>query len=82
MTNKTLTNAPDLTFGVTYNRLYNPPCTLRATGWNRWIDLPHDPQLTYETPFDFFIPSRTQSKDAWSKKPCTQKIKATIHKAY
>ncbi len=79
MNAKHIVNAPDLTLGVTYNRLYNPPCTLRATGWNRWIDLPHDPQLTYETPFDFFVPSRTQSKDAWSKQACLKNAKATIH---
>ena len=76
---KSLTNAPDLTFGVTYNRLYNPPCTLRATGWNRFEDLTHDPQLNFETPFDFFIPTRTQSKDTWTKQSCYKNVKATVH---
>jgi hypothetical protein len=50
--------APDESFPMVFNRLYNPPCTLRGTGWNRWEALPHQPQLTFETPFDFFIPSR------------------------
>ena len=62
------TNAPyvspkDETFPLLFNRLYNPPCTLRATGWNRWEALPHQPQLAFETPFDFFIPSRDIDKE-------------------
>lgn len=56
--------APDESFPAVFNRLYNPPCTLRATGWNRWQPLPHQPQLTFETPFDFFIPARTLDKEA------------------
>ncbi len=50
------------TVPLNFNRLYNPPCTLRATGWNRWQPLFHDPQATYETPFDYFIPSRDVDK--------------------
>jgi hypothetical protein len=45
-----------------FNRLTNPPCTLRATGWNRWQPLFHNPQETVETPFDHFIPSRDLDK--------------------
>jgi hypothetical protein len=75
-----MVDAPDLTLGVTYQRLYNPPCTLRATGWNRWEYLPHNPQDNFETPFDFFIPSRTQSKDNWVKQPCYKNIERAVHK--
>jgi len=78
--NVPLQNAADLVMGLTHQRLTNPPCTLRATGWNRWVDLPHDPQEVFETPFDFFIPSRTQSKDAWTKQACYKNIFATAHK--
>lgn len=78
--NVPLQNAADLVMGLTHQRLNNPPCTLRATGWNRWIDLPHDPQEVFETPFDFFIPSRTQSKDTWTKQACYKNITATAHK--
>jgi len=74
-----MVNAPDLTLGVTYQRLYNPPCTLRATGWNRFEDLPHNPQDNFETPFDFLIPSRTQSKDNWVKQPCYKNIERAVH---
>jgi hypothetical protein len=63
MNKKGYTNAPDEVFHETFNRLNNPPCTLRASGWNRWEPLPHNPQLTTETPFDFFIPSRLQDKE-------------------
>jgi len=58
MNSKPLVAAPDESFPTVFNRLYNPPCTLRGTGWNRWEALPNQPQRTFETPFDFFIPSR------------------------
>lgn len=61
--NTPLQAAPDESFPTVFNRLYNPPCTLRATGWNRWQPLPHQPQLNFETPFDFFIPSKTLDKE-------------------
>ena len=76
-----MVNAEDMTLGVTHQRLYNPPCTLRASGWNRWVDLPHNPQDNFETPFDFFIPSRTQAKDAWVKQKCYSNIEASVHRA-
>ena len=76
-----LENASDLSMGLTFQRLSNPPCTLRATGWNHWEHLPHNPQENFETPFDFFIPSRTQSKDQWTKQSCYQKIAQSIHKS-
>jgi hypothetical protein len=79
-TNTPLENAADLSMGLTYQRLYNPPCTLRATGWNRFVDLPHDPQENFETPFDFFLPSRTQSKDAWTKQQCYKDMAQQVHK--
>ncbi len=81
ISNTKLTNAPDVTLGITYQRLYNPPCTLRATGWNRFDSLHHDPQDNFETPFDFFVPSRTQSKDDWVKQSCYKKIEKAVHKA-
>lgn len=76
-----MVDAPDVTLGVTYQKLYNPPCTLRATGWNRFETLPHNPQDNFETPFDFLIPSRTQSKDNWVKQSCYKNIENILHKA-
>jgi hypothetical protein len=67
MNQKHYTAAPDESFPMVFNRLHNPPCTLRSTGWNRWTPLPHQPQLTYETPFDFFIPSRDLDKELCKK---------------
>jgi hypothetical protein len=56
------TNAPDENFPLNFNRLVNPPCTLRTTGWNRWHPLFHNPQAAFETPFDHLIPSRDIDK--------------------
>lgn len=63
MNNLPLESAKDESFPQLFQRLENPPCTLRATGWNRWIPLQHQPQLSFETPFDFFIPARTLDKE-------------------
>jgi hypothetical protein len=62
MNNAGLTNPGDENFPLNFNRLTNPPCTLRTTGWNRWQPLFHNPQATFETPFDFFIPARDIDK--------------------
>ena len=59
------TNGPDENISNNFNRLTNPPCTLRATGWNRWQPLFHNPQAVFETPFDFFIPSRLIDKERY-----------------
>jgi hypothetical protein len=48
---------------MTFNRLFNPPCTLRATGWNRFENLFRNPQETFEQPFDYYIMSRTFDKE-------------------
>lgn len=61
--NMELEHAPDESFPMNFNRLHNPPCTLRATGWNRFTPLLHNPQETFETPFDHFIPSRMLDKE-------------------
>jgi hypothetical protein len=63
MNNTPLEAAPDESTPQLFQRLVNPPCTLRATGWNRWDPLPHQPQNNFETPFDHFIPSRMLDKE-------------------
>ena len=63
MNNTPLQAAPDESTPMLFQRLVNPPCTLRATGWNRWEALPHQPQLTFETPFDHYIPSKMLDKE-------------------
>lgn len=49
-------------------RLTNPPCTLRATGWNRWEWLCRDPQDRVQMPFDWNIDSKLMAKD--NHRPC------------
>jgi hypothetical protein len=61
--NTPLQHAQDSSFPMKFNRLDNGPCTLRSTGWNRWQPLFHDPQKTFEQPFDYFIPSRDVDKE-------------------
>jgi len=65
--NKTnLKHAQDEAVPLTFARLVDPPCTLRTTGWNRWQPLFHNPQETFETPFDFFIPTRDLDKEKYN----------------
>jgi hypothetical protein len=61
--NTPLEDAPDGNFPMIFGRVDNPACTLRCTGWNRWDPLFHNPQETFETPFDYFIPSRDVDKE-------------------
>lgn len=49
-------------------RLSNPPCTLRATGWNRWEWLCWDPQERAIVPFEWNVSYRTVVKD--NHRPC------------
>jgi hypothetical protein len=69
-----LESAPDENVPLLFQRLVNPPCTLRATGWNRWESLPHQPQLVFETPFDHFIPARTLDKEKCKTHEGTGKV--------
>jgi hypothetical protein len=61
-----LKHAEDENIPQTFARLVDPPCTLRTTGWNRWQPLFHNPQETFETPFDFFIPSLDLDKEKYN----------------
>jgi hypothetical protein len=61
-----LIHAADEEVPLTFARLVDPPATLRASGWNRWQPLFHNPQETFETPFDFFIPTRLQDKERYN----------------
>lgn len=66
MNNIGLSNAHDEDIPLTFARLADPPCTLRTTGWNRWQPLFHNPQETFEQPFDFFIPSRDIDREKYN----------------
>ena len=67
--NTPLEHAQDGTFPLNFNRLHNPPCTLRSKGWNRWDTLFHNPQESFEQPFDWFVPSRMLDKERTKSKP-------------
>lgn len=58
----------EASFPQTFNRLNDPPCTLRGSGWNRFQWLCQNPQENTMMPFDWFIPGRIVHKDA--HRPC------------
>lgn len=65
------TNFPDChatSISCEDTRLTNPPCTLRATGWNRWEWLCQDPQDKVQMPFDWNIDTKLVAKDNF--RPC------------
>lgn len=55
-------------FPQTFSRLVDPPCNLRASGWNRWEWLCQNPQEGVMMPFDNQVTTRLQSKDQF--RPC------------
>jgi hypothetical protein len=55
-------------FPQTHSRLVDPPCTLRASGWNRWEYLCTNPQEGVMMPFDNLVTTRLAVKDA--HRPC------------
>ena len=58
-----LTAMPEEVFPMTFARLVDPPCTGRATGWNRWAWLGEDPQANVMVPFEHLVDSRAAAKD-------------------
>ncbi len=58
-----LTAMPEADFPMTHARLVDPPCTLRASGWNRWEWLCNNPQENVMMPFEWGVDSRHAAKD-------------------
>lgn len=61
----------ECSFPQTHTRLVDPPCTGRATGWNRWEWLCDNPQETVMIPFDNQVTTRLQKRDQF--RPCIPK---------
>jgi hypothetical protein len=61
---RTLTAMPEGDFPQTHNRLVDPPCTLRSSGWNRWAYLCQNPQENVMMPFEWAVDTRASQKDA------------------
>ena len=61
---RTLTAMPESEFPQTHGRLVDPPCTLRASGWNRWEWLCQNPQENVMVPFEWAVDSRQAVKDS------------------
>jgi hypothetical protein len=58
-----LTAMPETDFPHTFERLVDPPCTLRGSGWNRWEWLCQNPQDNVMIPFEHQITGRRAAKD-------------------
>jgi len=58
-----LTAMPESDFPHTYERLVDPPCTLRGSGWNRWEWLCQNPQENVMVPFEHQVVSRRAARD-------------------
>ena len=60
---RTLTAMPETDFPHTFERLVDPPCTLRGSGWNRWEWLCQNPQDNVMIPFEHQVTARRAAKD-------------------
>lgn len=69
--NSQVLNFQDNGLSTEDTRLSNPSSTLRGTGWNRWENLPWDPQERVTQEFDYEINSKLLSKD--THRPCIPK---------
>jgi hypothetical protein len=65
---RNLTAMPEEEFPRTYERLVDPPCTLRGTGWNRWEWLCQNPQENIMIPFEHGVDSQLAQKDGYYQK--------------
>lgn len=58
-----LTAMPEVDFPHTYERLVDPPCTLRSSGWNRWEWLCQNPQENVMVPFEHMVNTQQSHRD-------------------
>jgi hypothetical protein len=58
-----LTPMPEVDFPHTYERLVDPPCTLRGSGVNRWEWLCQNPQANVMMPFEYQVNTQQSHKD-------------------
>lgn len=65
---RTLTAMPEADFPRTYERLVDPPCTMRGTGVNRWEWLCQNPQENVMIPFEWGVNSTLAQKDGYYAK--------------
>jgi hypothetical protein len=75
-----LTPMPETAFPRVYERLVDPPCTLRGTGWNRWEWLCQNPQDVALIPFENLVNTQQFQKDVYA--PQIAKPLATSPAAY
>jgi hypothetical protein len=59
----TLTPMPEVEFPRTYERLVDPPCTMRGSGVNRWEWLCQNPQENVLIPFEHQVTTQRAARD-------------------
>ena len=74
---RTLTPMTEGSFPEVHARLVDPPCTLRASGWNRWNWLYENPQENVAIPFEWALDSRHLNKDSLKNEIMAYKTGAT-----
>jgi hypothetical protein len=61
---RNLTPMKEASFPEVHARLVDPPCTGRASGWNRWDWLYENPQENVSIPFEWALDTRHANKDS------------------
>lgn len=72
---RTLTPMPEAAFPQADSRQFDPPCTLRGSGFNRWEWLCQNPQENVMVPFEWAIDSRHAAKDDYDIVTCRPRNK-------
>jgi len=74
---RTLTPMPEASFPQSDARQFDPPCTLRGSGVNRWEWLCQNPQENVMIPFEWAVDSRHAAKDDFVVSGCRPMVRDT-----
>jgi hypothetical protein len=82
-TTRSLTPMPEIEFPKTFERLVDPPCTLKGTGVNRWAWLGQNPQENVMMPFEWGVNTKLAAQDDYTdmirqSRNCTGSINPAV----
>jgi hypothetical protein len=72
---RVLTPMPEASFPQSDARQFDPPCTLRGSGFNRWEWLCQNPQENVMIPFEWAVDSRHAAKDDFVLAGCRPMVR-------